>query len=222
MTEFISLQTGDGHILEAYVAQPEAKPKAGLLVLQEIFGVNPHMRSVTEHWGELGFLALAPALFDRVRPGVELDYTPETLQEGQQIRAEIPREKTIEDLRSAVQWLRDQGVAKVFAVGYCWGGSMAWAANTHLSIDGSSSYYGGMIRTEEQNHAPAIFHFGAEDKHIGPEQWEKIRTTHPDLPVYVYDGADHAFNRAGYPPYNEAAAKLAEQRTLDFFNSLLA
>jgi carboxymethylenebutenolidase len=227
MGKVVELKAADGHALDAYVAEPSnmgggKKPKAGLVVLQEIFGVNPHIRNVTDRFAAVGYLAIAPALYDRVRRGVELGYDEPGTKEGVAIRSKIPLEATLDDMQAAIAWLRRQGVERVGAVGYCWGGSLAWWANTRLDVDASVSYYGGLIAgaAKEKNKAPAIFHFGEQDKHIGPEEWAAIRAEHPELPLYTYD-ADHGFNCDARGAYNAPAAKLALERTLKFFGEHL-
>lgn len=222
MGKMVELHAADGHPLDAYVAESSkeraAVPRAGLVILQEIFGVNQHIRNVTDRFAELGYLCIAPALFDRVRHGIELGYDQADSKEGMAVRAEIPLEATLADMQAAISWLRQQGVGRVGVVGYCWGGSLAWWANTRLDADATVSYYGGLIAgtAQEKNKAPAIFHFGEQDKHIGPDNWATIRAAHPDLPLYTYD-ADHGFNCDARSAYNPAAAKLALERTLAFF-----
>lgn len=214
----IELIAADGFGIDAYVAEPEGAATAGIVVLQEIFGVNQHIREVTDRFAGQGYLSIAPALFDRARKGVELGYDQAGMQQGIAARSQISLEKTLLDIDSAIQWLRAQGAKRVGVVGYCWGGSLAWFANTRLHIDASVSYYGGLIAAaaDEKNKAPAIFHFGELDKHIGPDEWATIRAAHPHLPLYTYN-ADHGFNCDHRSAYNAAAASLAEQRTLAFF-----
>ncbi len=214
----LELTAADGFSLDAYVAEPAGASAAGIVVLQEIFGVNQHIREVTDRFAGRGYLAIAPALFDRAKKGIELGYDQAGMQQGMAARSQIALEKTLLDVDAAVQWLHGQGVKRVGVVGYCWGGSLAWFANTRLDVDASVSYYGGMIAAaaDEKNKAPAIFHFGELDKHIGPDEWATIRTAHPELPLYTYD-ADHGFNCDHRSAYNKAAASLAEDRTLAFF-----
>jgi carboxymethylenebutenolidase len=214
----VELTAADGFTLDAHVGRPGGSPIAGLVVLQEIFGVNHHIRSVTDRFAGHGYLAIAPALFDRVAKGIEFGYDQSTMQQAIATRAQIPLEKTILDMDAAIQWLRANKVDRIGVVGYCWGGSLAWFANTRLDVDASVSYYGGLIAAAagEKNKAPAIFHFGELDKHIGPEEWQKIRAAHPELPLYTYN-ADHGFNCDERSAYNKPAAALAEDRTLAFF-----
>ena len=219
MNRQIQLTASDGFTLDAYVAKPSAPPSAGIVVLQEIFGVNHHIRNVTDRYAGFGYLAIAPALFDRAKKNVELAYDD---MSGRELREQIPLEKTILDMKAAVDWLRAQGIARVGVVGYCWGGSLAWFANTRLDVDATVSYYGAMIAAaaEEKNQAPAMFHFGELDKHITPDHWEKIQAAHPELPLFTYD-ADHGFNCDERDAYNADAADLAQERTLAFFRANL-
>jgi carboxymethylenebutenolidase len=214
----LELNAADGFGINAYVAEPAAIPVAGIVVLQEIFGVNQHIREVTDRFASRGYLAIAPALFDRARKGIELGYDQAGMQQGMAARSQIALEKTLLDIDAAIQWLRGQGIGRVGVVGYCWGGSLAWFANTRLNVDASVSYYGGLIAAaaDEKNKAHAIFHFGELDKHIRPEEWATIRAAHPELPLYTYN-ADHGFNCDHRSSYNAAAASLAEERTLAFF-----
>ena len=222
MGKHIQLTAQDGFTLNAYTAAPGTETDAGIVVLQEIFGVNHHIRNVTDRFAGEGYFAIAPGLFDRVRPGIELGYDDSGMQEGRDVRSKIPLEKTLLDIEAAIQWLRHQGVPRVGVVGYCWGGSLAWFANTRLQIDASVSYYGALIAdaADEQYHAPAIFHFGELDKHIGPDHWDRIRKAHPELPLYTYK-ADHGFNCDERSAYDKEAAHLAQQRTLAFFAAQL-
>jgi carboxymethylenebutenolidase len=219
MNKHIQLSAGDGFTLDAYVAEPSAPPTAGMVVLQEIFGVNHHIRNVTDRYASFGYLSIAPALFDRAKKNVELAYDD---MSGVELRKTIPEEKTILDMKAAVDWLRAHGIARIGVVGYCWGGSLAWFANTRLDVDATVSYYGGMIAAaaEEKNQAPAMFHFGELDKHIGPDHWEKIQAAHPELPLCTY-AADHGFNCDERDAYNVEAAQLAQERTLAFFRANL-
>ncbi len=225
MSQTIQLKTADGHALDAYLAQPTGKPKAGIVVLQEIFGVNPHIRSVADGFAKDGYLALAPALFDRARRRVEYNYDTAGMQEGYAIAKSLPLEDTLADLQAAITYLRQQpGIKKVGVVGYCWGGKLAWLSNTRLRPDATVSYYPGGIQEfiTEKSTCPAIFHFGLEDTHITQDVIEQVRHEYPGFPVYVYEGASHAFNRdVDSNSYRKEAATLARQRTLAHFEEHL-
>ncbi len=222
MAQHTQLQAADGHKFDAYIAQPTGEPKAGIVVLQEIFGVNAHIRSVADGFAQAGYLAIAPALFDRAQRDVELDYNSETMQQGIQLVQKLKLDQTLEDIDAAIQYLRDHGARKVGVVGYCWGGTLAWVSNTRLHPDATVSYYGGGIQNhiKEKPTCPAMFHFGLLDTHIPQTVVKQVRHEYPNFSVFTYE-AGHAFNRSGNASYNEPAAKLALQRTLAHFNEHL-
>ncbi len=223
MSQHTQLQAADGHKFDAYIAQPSGEPKAGVVVLQEIFGVNAHIRSVADRFARAGYLAIAPALFDRAQRDVELAYGPEESKQGMQIVQRIPLDQTLADIAAAIQYLREHGAHKVGVVGFCWGGTLAWVSNTHLHPDATVSYYPGGIQhyIHERFSAPAIFHFGLDDNHIPQSVVEEVRHEYPGFSVFTYPGAGHGFNCDMRPSYNEAAAKLAQQRTLAHFDEFL-
>ncbi|MGE0737203.1 MAG: dienelactone hydrolase family protein [Alphaproteobacteria bacterium] len=212
----ITLTAKDGHKLGAYRADPAGKPKGAIIVIQEIFGVNQHMRKDADKFAKLGYVAIAPALFDRIKPGVDLGYTQEAMQEGFGYVTKLDGpDKPMMDIAAAVEEAKKIG--KVGAVGYCWGGSLAWLCATRLGVP-ASSYYGGRTASliNEQSKAPCIMHYGAKDKMIPQTDVDKIKKAHPEVPVYVYD-ADHGFNCDERHSYDKAAAELALQRTVEFF-----
>lgn len=219
MGDMINLTAEDGHQFAAYRAAPEGTPRAGLVVIQEIFGVNSHIRAVTDGFAKDGFLALAPALFDRVKPGIELGYEDGDIAEGRDIRAKIAHDDAVKDMAAAVTALKNEGL-KVGVVGYCWGGSLAWNAATRLEGVGAAvGYYGGMIpdMIDEQPKHPVLLHFGELDQSIPLEGVEKIKAARPDVPVHVYEGAGHGFNCDQRGSYDTESATLARTRTLAFF-----
>lgn len=222
MSETIQLKAGDGHTLDAYVAQPAGKAKAGVVVLQEIFGVNPHIRSVADGYAKEGYLAVAPALFDRARRHVEFGYDAAGMQDGMAIVKDLPLDGTLADIQSAIAYLHQQGMQKVGVVGYCWGGTLAWISNTRLKPDATASYYGGGIQNHitEKSTCPAIFHFGLEDTHIPQTVVEQVRHEYPGYPVYTYQ-AGHGFNCDARGSYDKESAMLARQRTLAHFEEHL-
>lgn len=217
MGETLKLTTKDGATINAYKAAPHGKPRAGIVVLQEIFGVNAHIRRVTDHFATAGYLAIAPGLFDRVAPGIELGYEQDDMKRGMEIRAKIPLEHSLADIEAAVALAAEAG--RVGVVGYCWGGTLAYAAATHLDgLAGAVCYYGSGIAgmAKQQLRAPTQFHFGEQDKSIPPEDIEKIRVAHPDSAFYVYP-AGHGFNCDARASFDEPSASLALSRTLEFF-----
>lgn len=222
MSQHTQLQAADGHKFDAYIAQPSGEPKAGIVVVQEIFGVNPHIRSVADRFAQSGYLVIAPALFDRAERNVELEYNPDGMKQGMELVQKIKPEDTLSDIAAAMQYLHEHGAHKVGVVGFCWGGTMAWASNTRLHPDATVSYYGGGIQNyiHEKSTCPAIFHFGLLDKHIPQSVVEEVQHEYPGFGVFTYD-ADHGFNRDGSPTYNGPAAKLALKRTLAHFDEYL-
>jgi carboxymethylenebutenolidase len=210
------LTARDGFSFDAYVARPKAKPRGGLVVVQEIFGVNAHVRSVCDGYAADGYVAVAPAVFDRVERGVDLGYDAAGIEAGRSIRAKADTTNALADIAAARAFVADAG--RVGIVGYCWGGLLAWLAACRL--DGFAAaivYYGGGIGEVlgETPRCPVLGHFGERDKMI-PLAWiDEWRQRHPTHPVHTYD-ADHGFNCDARPSYNAAAAKLARERTLAF------
>ena len=217
MGETIDLTTADGKRITAYRASPAGMPRAGLVVLQEIFGVNAHIRAVADGFAAQGYLVIAPALFDRVEPGVELTYQPRDFEKGRDLRGKIPLEETLTDIDAAVKAAASAG--KVGVVGYCWGGTLAFAAAQRLDgIAGVVGYYGAGIASGlgKPLKVPVELHFGEKDRSIPAADIEKIRQAFPEIPIYLYP-AGHGFNRAGDTDHEKASADLARERTLGFF-----
>jgi len=223
MGEHVTLTASDGHRFDAYVARPAGKPIAGLVVLQEAFGVNSHIRSVTDGWAREGFLAVAPALFDRTERGVDLGYSQEDLQKGIALARQGNPADRIKDVAAALDYARHETGKKAGVIGYCFGGSMAWLSATRLDPDAAVGYYGGYIANfaQEKPRAPIMLHFGLRDSHIPKDEIDaKVAAAHPELPIFWYE-AGHAFNNDTRPSYNPEAAKLARQRSLDFLKKHL-
>lgn len=214
MAGMIRLHAADGHSLNAWRAMPDGMPRGGVVILQEIFGITGHIRRVTGQYAEHGYLAIAPCLFDRVRPGIELDYA--NIDEGRSIMTGLDLDDAMADIGAAVEAARVAG--KVAAVGYCWGGAMADLAACRLDIDAAVSYYGRMTVEwlDERPRCPVLYHFGAEDPLIPPETVEKITGGRPDHPSHVYAGAGHGFNCDERDDYSPENARLALERTLAF------
>jgi len=223
MGEHVVLTAADGHKLDAYVSRPESKPKAGLVVLQEIFGVNAHIRSVADGFANDGFLVVAPALFDRIQPGIELGYESADVRKAMSLAPRTDIEKSLLDVGAAMGYAAENSQKKVGVVGYCFGGTMAWLATTRLRPAAAIGYYGGRIGNyvSETPAAPIMLHFGREDAHIPGSEIDKIHTAHPDVQIFVYENAGHAFNREASPGYNANAAREARRRTIDFLNKHL-
>lgn len=223
MNEHVNLKAEDGHELDAYVAAPASDPIATLVVIQEIFGVNAHIRSVAKGYARDGFLAVAPALFDRVKRGVELTYEGNDAQKAMALSKKLKMDDILKDTAAAMEYASSRTGKKTGVIGYCLGGSIAWLAACRLSVDAAVGYYGGKIQqyAEEQPKCPVMLHFGSKDQHIPREAVAKIQAAHPDVPVYFYD-AGHGFNCDARASYHAASAKLARDRSLSFLKKNLA
>ena len=217
MGEWIRLRANDGIELSAWRASPAGTPKGGIVVLQEIFGVNHHIRAVADSYAQAGYLAVAPALFDRVEPGVELGYDGADMARAMEIRGRATPADTLLDIGAAVAAVAHAGPVGI--VGYCWGGSLAWASAARIEgVAAAVGYYGGTVAKmlDLAPRAPVMLHFGAKDAHIPLSDVETIRSAHPAVPVFVYD-ADHGFNCDERASYDAAAAGVARERTMAFF-----
>jgi carboxymethylenebutenolidase len=220
MGKMIRLKTVDGHELDAYLAEPQGKPKGGVVVVQEIFGVTNHVKAVADKYAAAGFKAIAPAMFDRIKRGITLGYTE--IQQGIAYMQQLKWPNTLADLEAAAAEVRPAGGAAV--VGYCWGGTVAHVAAADLEVDAAVSYYGGGVAKmlDKHPHCPIMYHFGDQDGSIPMPDVEKIRAAFPDSTLYVYPGAQHGFNcdeRASYSPED---AKLAFSRSVAFLNEQFA
>jgi carboxymethylenebutenolidase len=190
-------------------------------VVQEIFGVNGHIRDVADGFAQDGYVALAPALYDRVEKNIELGYTPDDIQKGLDVRSRIDLDDTLKDLAAAVDALQTDGPVGI--VGYCWGGSLAYIGACRLDgLKAAVGYYGAMIHAHrnETPRAPTMLHFGSKDASIPMDQVEEIRKAQPMLTFHIYD-ADHGFNCDQRGQYDAESAKVARERTLDFFEANL-
>lgn len=218
MGHWISLQAPAGGI-RAWRADPPIPPKGVLVVAQEIFGVNRHIRDVVDRFAAHGYVAVAPAFFDHVEIGVELDYTPEGVARGRELVAQIGFDRALEDVVEAARELQHLG--KVGVVGYCWGGTVAFLANTRHGFP-AVSYYGGRTVPflHERLDAPMLFHFGERDPIIPPEHVQLHRELQPQAEIHAYP-AGHGFNCEAREDYDEPSARLALERTLAFFERTL-
>ncbi|MBP6851946.1 MAG: dienelactone hydrolase family protein [Rhodoferax sp.] len=228
MSETIQLNAADGFRFPTYVARPGGPVRGAVVVVQEIFGVNAHIRAVADDYAAAGYLALAPDAFHRVQPGVELGYTPEDIQAGIALKARVealPAPGVLPDLQAAVDHAATGGV-KVAMVGYCWGGLLTWRSACLLrGLSAAAPYYGGGmtvgIEPARQPQCPVLCHFGAQDHAIALDTVEAFRRAQPAVEVQVYD-AQHGFNCDHRGSYDAAAAALARERTLAFFARHLA
>ncbi len=217
MGQAIELTAGDGFKLAAYRADPTGKPRGGLVVVQEIFGVNRHIQSVCEGFAEDGYAVIAPALFDRYQRGVDLGYTPDDIAKGRELKGRTQVEATLLDVAAARNAVSASG--KVGIVGYCWGGYVAWMAAARLpGFACAVPYYGGGIleNASEKPKCPVMAHFGERDAVIPVDGVRKLAAAHPEAQVFIY-AADHGFNCDQRGSYDAASAHQARERTLAFF-----
>jgi carboxymethylenebutenolidase len=222
MSHVIELTAADGFTFPAYVAQPASNPKGGIVLLQEIFGVNSHIRSVADGYAAEGYLVVAPATFHRVKPGVELGYTEADMNEGFGYKTAVealPAPGVMQDIQAAIEEAAQGG--KVGIVGYCWGGLLTWRSACTLSgLSAAVPYYGGGMTAGAdaalKPRVPVLAHFGDQDHWIPLDTVEAFRKTQPGVEVQVY-AANHGFNCDQRGSYNEVAAQLARQRSLAFF-----
>ena len=230
MGSFVELTAVDGAKTPAYVAMPEGKPRGAVVVLQEIFGVNSHIRSVADRYASQGYVVVAPAMFARVKANVELGYTEEDMKTGFALKGAVealPEPGALRDVEAAVAHAATLVPGgKVGVVGFCWGGLMTWrAACTLPSVSAAVCYYGGGMTGEHEANrqalCPVLAHFGSKDHYISLESVEAFKLAQPKVQVYVYE-ADHGFNCGQRGSYSAAAAAQAMERTLAFFGEHLA
>lgn len=223
MGETIVLKASDGHELDAYVARPAGKPIAGLVVIQEIFGINRHIRSIADGYANDGFVAVAPALFDRVEKGVDLTYEGQDAQKGMGLLQKTELPKALADVDSALAYARKEAGGKTGVIGYCFGGLLAWLSATRLHPDVAVGYYAGRIGNfaSETPRVPVQLHFGKLDTHIPAEQVEAVHTAHPEVEIHWYENAGHGFNCDMRSSYNSQAATLARSHALAFLKKHL-
>ena len=225
----VRLKASDGFECPAYVAQPKGKPKGAVVVIQEIFGVNPHIREVADGYAAAGYFAIAPAMFHRAKHGVELGYTPDDMQAGMALKTAIealPDMAFMADVQAAVKYAQQTSGAKVGIVGYCWGGLLTWrAAALVQGLSAAVPYYGGGSTTSEEiarhPNCPVMAHYAKQDHWIGLDTVETFSKAHPEVAVHLYE-ADHGFNCDHRGSYQKVSADLARERTLAFFEEHLA
>lgn len=221
MGQFINLTAADGFTFPAYVAQPAGKPRGGLVVLQEIFGVNAHIRAVADGYAADGYVVVAPSTFHRVKTGVELGYAEADMQAGMALKAAVealPAPGVMSDIQIAIDHAAQAG--KVGILGYCWGGLLTWRAASVLNgLSAAVPYYGGGMTTEveaaRQPKVPVMAHFGEQDHWIPLDSVRAFQKAQPGVTVHVY-AANHGFNCDHRGAWNAEAAQLARERTLAF------
>jgi carboxymethylenebutenolidase len=218
----VNLTAADGFVFPAYVAKPAGQTRGGVVVVQEIFGVNSHIRSVADGYAAAGYLAVAPATCHRVKSGVELGYAPDDMSAGMALKATVealPAPGVLQDIQAAIDHAAQAG--KVGIVGYCWGGLLSWRSACLLKgLSAAVPYYGGGMTTEAEvarrPQCPVLAHFGEQDHWIALPGVHAFAKAHPEVEVHTYP-ANHGFNCEQRGSYDAAAAALARQRTLDFF-----
>ena len=205
----------DGHEFSAYLASPTTATRGAVVVLQEIFGVNEHIRSVAEQYAAAGFLTIAPALFDRIGRNIELGYGPKDMEQGTGYRLQITDAKALLDIGAAVNVVRHSG--RVARVGYCWGGQLCWIGAGALPVQAAVGYYTSRVweKLERVPTCPIMLHYGERDQNIPPERIEEVRAACPAAQIFMYP-ADHGFNCSARASYDAPSAALAWERTQDF------
>jgi len=224
MGTIVNLKAADGHSVPAYVAQPAAKPKGGVVVLQEIFGVNSHIRQVADGYAAEGYLAVVPACFHRVKPGVELGYSQDDMGEGFGYKTAVealPAPGVLQDIQAAIAHAASASGGKVGIVGYCWGGLLTWRSACLLSgLSAAVPYYGGGVTTPEETartpRVPVLAHFAEDDQWIPMDTVQAFAKAHPQVQVHTY-AAHHGFNCDQRGAWHAPSAQLARERTLAFF-----
>ncbi|MDO6711725.1 dienelactone hydrolase family protein [Aliiglaciecola sp. 2_MG-2023] len=219
MNKNINLTAEDGHKFTAYLAEPE-NPKAGLVIIQEIFGITEHLKSVAREFAELGYKTIVPSLFDRLEPGIVLDYA--NVEKGVELMGKSKQQDMLIDIKSAMEAVKVDG--KIAVLGYCMGGTLAYVSANELSPTCAVSYYGTAItdHLSKQPSCPMLFHFGEVDPYVCQQDIELIRAANPQQPIYVYAEANHGFSCVDRASYHQKSAELAFTRTVDFLSKNLA
>lgn len=216
----IRMKMSDGAEIGVYRVEAKGARRGGLVLIQEIFGVTGHIKTISDGYAHDGYEVLAPSLFDREQPGFQAGYSPDEMQRAIKVaRQDHPFAQSITDACTCVSALKEKG--PVFMVGYCYGGSVVWAAACECDgLSAASSFYGSQVpaMSDRQPKCPVICHFGEHDSGIPLEGVKKFEAAHPDVPVYIYD-AGHGFNSDRADHHSDAAAKLARQRTLELFKA---
>jgi carboxymethylenebutenolidase len=221
MGRWIELRPKGAGPIAAWRADPSSAPRGGIVVIQEIFGVNAHIREVTDRFAAEGYVAVAPAIFDHVEKGFDVGYDAESRARAMPLVGKLDFDQVLSDAAAAIAVASEGG--KVGIVGYCFGGTVAWAAAAKLSgLSAAVGYYGGRILSMQdlQPRVPVLLHFGEKDAHIPIAEVRAFAASHPDVPVHIYP-ADHGFNCDHRASYDVASAALAQTRTLEFFRTHL-
>ena len=229
MSEFVKLMTRDEKEISAYVARPTATAVGAVVVVQEIFGVNAQIRAFADRLAKAGYLAIAPATFDRYETGLELKDSGDDLKKAFELYGKLSPDTAILDVAAAYKYAVDHGSKNVAVVGFCYGGLMSWLSATRGPQVGMNpactvGYYAGGIGNvaAEAPSCPVMLHFGANDSHIGKDQIDAVKTAHPEVKIFIYPDADHAFAGTERTAYNPEQAEIAWERTLDFLGENLS
>ena len=228
MGQFVELMAADGTAIRAWAAEPDGPVRGAVVVVQEIFGVNAHIRAVTDRFAARGFVAMAPDLFARVEPDVELGYSAADVTDGMRLKTAadaLPGDGVMQDIRAAAQWAHQRTGGKVGVVGFCWGGLLTWRAAEQVEdIAAAVCYYGGGMTVQPDiartPRVPVLAHFGARDAHISVPSVQAFSHAHPEAQVHVYE-ADHGFNCDQRASFDQSSAVQAKDRTLEFFDQHL-
>ncbi len=214
----LQAEAKDGHSLGVYCAKPYGEIKGGVVVIQEIFGVNAHIKKVCHKFAKEGYIAVAPALFDRISPNIELTYFEDDINKGFKLKEMLRWDSVLEDVEAAANLVKSMADVKLAVVGYCYGGSVAWRASTRLdNFQSSICYYGAQIAefADEKPRCPVMLHFGSKDIYIKPEHILAISAKRPEVTIHIYE-ADHGFNCGDRGNYNATCADLAFSRSIEF------
>jgi len=229
MGEFVQLTAADGVELGAYVARPEGAAKGAVVVVQEIFGVNSQIRAFADLMAANGYVGIAPATFDRFEKGLELKDTGDDLKKAYEMYGKLKPDTALMDVAAAFKFVEAEDHKGIAVVGFCFGGLLAWLAATRgetLKMQPSCTvgYYAGGIGSvaAEEPSCPVMLHFGGDDSHIGSDQIGAVRTAHPEVEIYIYDGAEHAFAGTERHAYNPVQSAIALERTLGFLKTHIA
>ena len=229
MGTMVELKAADGTTVPAYEARPAGTPRGAVVVIQEIFGVNSHIRNVADGYAAEGYLAVAPACFHRVKPGIELGYSEADMGEGFGYKTAVealPAPGVLQDIQAAIDHASRASGGKVGIVGYCWGGLLTWRSACLLQgLSAAAPYYGGGVTTPEEAartpKVPVLAHFAEEDKWIPLDTVQAFAQAHPEVAVHTY-AAHHGFNCDQRGAWHAPSAQLARERTLAFFAKHIA
>lgn len=232
MGDWVKVKASDGYELSAYVARPDGQELGGIVIVQEIFGVNKSIRAVADSYAKEGYVAIAPAIMDRIEPGLDLGYSEADLKKAFSLYPKLNPDDSVKDVAAAFQHISGSGKGTA-VLGFCYGGLTSWLSATRLNKLGAKPactvcYYPGGIGkfASEEPSCPVMIHFGGADDHIGKDQIDAVRSAHQDHPgevqIFVYEGAQHAFANPDRPSWNAEAAKLARERSLSFLKSHIA